>query len=51
MDKETNDNEYRRQSEHRTSAPKRKRRRKLEITYHSSDCCNFTYRISCIYCT
>ena len=40
MDKETNDNEYRRQSEHRTSAPKRKK----EITYHSSDCCNFTYR-------
>ncbi len=29
MDKETNDNEYRRQSEHRTSAPKRKRRRKF----------------------
>lgn len=29
MDKETNDNEYRRQSEYRTSAPKRKRRRKL----------------------
>ena len=30
MDKETNDNEYRRQSEHRTSAPKaKKRRRKL----------------------
>lgn len=29
MDKETNDNEYRRQSEHRTSAPSEKRRRKL----------------------
>ena len=25
MDKETNDNEYRRQSEHRTSAPKREK--------------------------
>lgn len=25
MDKETNDNEYRRQSEYRTSAPKRKK--------------------------
>ncbi len=32
MDKETNDNEYRRQSEHRTSAPKRKKKiRKLPI--------------------
>lgn len=28
MDKETNDNEYRRQSEHRTSAPKRKKKKK-----------------------
>ncbi len=33
MDKETNDNEYRRQSEHRTLAPKRKKKkiRKLPI--------------------
>ncbi|HDM1512584.1 TPA: LytR family transcriptional regulator, partial [Staphylococcus aureus] len=29
MDKETNDNEYRRQSEHRTSAPKRKKKKKI----------------------
>ena len=43
MDKETNDNnEYGRQVNIALRRPGLKKgRRKLEITYHSSDCCNF----------